>query len=89
MLTQTTTIVNKLGLHARAAAKFVGCASAFSSKVRIAAGEAPVDGKSIMSVMMLAAGNGTEVTLEVDGADEAAAMDALLELIANRFDEAE
>jgi phosphocarrier protein len=83
------TIVNKLGLHARAAAKFVGCASSFSSQIKAGTDGKMVDGKSIMSVMMLAAGKGTELDLHIAGADEQAAFDALSELIANRFGEPE
>jgi len=83
------TIINKLGLHARAAAKFVGCASAFSSSILAGKNGDLVDGKSIMSVMMLAAGKGTVLDLKIQGDDEAAALDALQTLIDNRFDEAE
>ncbi|MBB6340010.1 phosphocarrier protein [Pseudomonas fluvialis] len=84
------TIINKLGLHARAAAKFVGIASQFSSTVRIGrSAESQVDGKSIMAVMMLAAGKGTTVHLLTEGEDEQAALAALIELINNRFDEGE
>ena len=84
------TIINKLGLHARAAAKFVGVASQFSSTVRIGrSAESQVDGKSIMAVMMLAAGKGTTVHLLTQGEDEQAALDALIELINNRFEESE
>jgi len=83
------TIINKLGLHARAAAKFVGCASAFSSRIEAGQGGKLVDAKSIMSVMMLAAGKGTVLDLRIDGSDENAALEALQSLISNRFDEAE
>lgn len=82
-------IINKLGLHARAAAKFVSCASAFKSGVRAGRDGQMVDGKSIMSVMMLAAARGTRLELEVHGEDEEAALAALVALIENRFDEAE
>ena len=82
-------IINKLGLHARAAAKFVSCASAFSSSVRAGRDGRLVDGKSIMSIMMLAAAQGTTLRLEIEGEDENAALDALKTLIENRFDEAE
>ncbi|MEG1343709.1 MAG: HPr family phosphocarrier protein [Pseudomonas sp.] len=84
------TIINKLGLHARAAAKFVGVAGRFPCAVRI--GRAPdrmIDGKSIMAVMMLAAGKGTQVHLHTEGEEEDAALDALVELINNYFDEGE
>ena len=89
MIEAQVTIVNKLGLHARAAAKLVSCASAFSSKILAGKNGNLVDGKSIMSVMMLAAGKGTVLDLKIDGADEAAALEAIRTLIANRFDEAE
>jgi len=84
------TIINKLGLHARAAAKFVGVAGRFPCKVRIGRSlESLIDGKSIMAVMMLAAGKGTEVHLQTEGEEEQAALDAIVELINNRFDEGE
>jgi phosphocarrier protein len=83
------TIINKLGLHARAAAKFVACTSAFSSSIHAGKDGQLVDGKSIMSVMMLAAGKGTVLDLQVEGNDEQAALEALKSLIENRFDEAE
>ena len=84
------TIINKLGLHARAAAKFVGVAGRFPCQVRVGRTAASmVDGKSIMAVMMLAAGKGTAVHLRTEGEDEQAALDALVELINNRFDEGE
>ncbi len=89
MLRQEITIINKLGLHARAAAKFVSCASAFSSKIMVGQPGGLVDGKSIMSIMMLAAAKGSTLHLEIEGADEDAALQALVELIENRFDEDE
>ncbi len=89
MIQTQVTIINKLGLHARAAAKFVGCASSFSSTIRAGVNGDMVDGKSIMSVMMLAAGKGTVLDLHIEGEDEQAALEALQKLIANRFDEAE
>jgi phosphocarrier protein len=84
------TIINKLGLHARAAAKFVGVAGRFPCQVKI--GRSPgslVDGKSIMAVMMLAAGKGTAVHLHTEGEQDAEAIQALRELINNFFDEGE
>jgi phosphocarrier protein len=90
MLRKKIIIINKLGLHARAAAKFVATASRFSCKIEIAKGEQVVNGKSIMGVMMLAATQGTEVELIVDGEDseeESEALQALIELINNRFGE--
>ena len=89
MIQTQVTIINKLGLHARAAAKFVGCASAFSSDIKAGTEGQMVDAKSIMSVMMLAAGKGTVLDLHIQGDDEEAALEALQSLIANRFDEAE
>jgi phosphocarrier protein HPr len=83
------TIVNKLGLHARAAAKFVSCAAAFASSIQAGKDGKLVDGKSIMSVMMLAAGKGTVLDLQIEGRDEDAALEGLQNLIANRFDEPE
>jgi phosphotransferase system HPr (HPr) family protein len=89
VLEQTVTIINKLGLHARAAAKFVACAGHYASEVHVQKNQQKVNGKSIMGVMMLAASKGTELTLTVEGDDEADAMAALKELIADRFGEAE
>ena len=89
MIQTQVTIVNKLGLHARAAAKFVACASAFSSNIHAGKDGELIDGKSIMSVMMLAAGKGTVLDLQIEGSDEAQALEALQILIKNRFDEAE
>ena len=89
MLQQTTTIVNKLGLHARAAAKFVTQASLFDSEIHIKRNGQSVNGKSIMGVMMLAAAKGSEIELIIDGSDETQAMQSLLELIENRFGEEE
>tara|TARA_R110002110_G_scaffold201232_2_gene412219 strand:- start:25127 stop:25396 length:270 start_codon:yes stop_codon:yes gene_type:complete len=83
------TIINKLGLHARAAAKFVGCTTTYASAVRAGRDGQMVDGKSIMAVMMLAAGQGTVLDLEIDGEDEDAVLAALQTLIDNRFDEGE
>ncbi len=84
-------IINKLGLHARAAAKFVGVAGRFPDcKVRIGrTAESLVDGKSIMAVMMLAAGKGTQVYLQTEGEQQEEAMEAIVSLINNRFDEGE
>ena len=82
-------INNKLGLHARAAAKFVRIASGFQSEIMIHLGNREVSGKSIMGIMMLAAGKGTEIGLMTVGPDEDEAMTALENLIINRFGEAE
>lgn len=84
------TIINKLGLHARAAAKFVGVAGKFSCQIRVGrTPESLVDGKSIMAVMMLAAGKGTELHLSTEGENAEQALDGLVELINNKFDEGE
>ena len=83
------TITNQLGLHARASAKFVATASKFTSQFKVTRGSQTVNGKSIMGVMMLAAAKDAELSLKIDGDDEAQAMEALTKLIANRFDEAE
>lgn len=88
MLKETTTIINKAGLHARAAAKLVELTGGLESSVQIGH-EKMVDGKSILSLMMLAAVKGTEIAIEVDGPDEEQAMSAILALIQNRFDESE
>ena len=87
MIQTTTTISNKLGLHARASAKLTKLAGSFPCEIWIARGERRVNAKSIMGVMMLAAGIGTEVTLDIDGQREQEAMDALLTLIADKFGE--
>jgi phosphocarrier protein HPr len=87
MIERTVTIANKLGLHARAASKLVKVAGQFGSRVSISCGPKSVDGKSIMGVMLLAAGQGTEVTLRVDGDDETAAMAAIVGLIEDLFGE--
>ncbi|TRX76233.1 HPr family phosphocarrier protein [Pseudomonas mangiferae] len=83
-------IINKLGLHARAAAKFVGVAGRFPCQVRVGRSvDSLVDGKSIMAVMMLAAGKGTSLQLQAEGDQADDALAALVELINNRFDEGE
>jgi phosphocarrier protein len=82
-------IINKLGLHARAAAKFVTLASSFSSDVFLLKDQQKVNGKSIMGVMMLAASKGTPLTLSTSGDDEKQASDELDILIKNRFGEDE
>jgi phosphocarrier protein len=89
MLDRKVTIVNKLGLHARAAAKLVTLASSFVSDVKLARNGKEVNGKSIMGVMMLAASKGTEICLIADGDDEHEAIEKLTELIENRFGEKE
>lgn len=89
MLTQETQIINKLGLHARASAKLTQLAGKYACEVWMSKGTRRINAKSIMGVMMLAAGKGSTVSIETDGADEAAAMEALLALIADYFGEGE
>ena len=89
MIKTSATISNKLGLHARASAKLTKLAGSFSCEVWISRGERRVNAKSIMGVMMLAAGLGATVELETNGADEQAAMDALLAMMADKFGEGE
>ena len=89
MAQQEVEIVNKLGLHARASAKLTQLATQYASEVWIARGTRRVNAKSIMGVMMLAAAKGAKVTLETSGADEAAAMAALVALFADKFGEGE
>ena len=89
MISETVTIINKLGLHARAASKLVNCAARFESQVCLARNGNRVDAKSIMGVMMLAASKGVELELEIDGADEQACRDAIVTLINDRFGEGE
>jgi phosphocarrier protein len=89
MVQKTITIINKLGLHARAAAKFVAYASRFASEVEVKKGEKTVNGKSIMGVMMLAARCGTPIELIITGDDENDALEELEILINDRFGESE
>lgn len=89
MIEREITIINKLGLHARAAAKLIATTSSYSCEIRINKAGREVDAKSIMAVMMLAASKGTELTITTRGEDEQAAMDAVTSLIKNRFDEEE
>ncbi|MDO5693437.1 MAG: HPr family phosphocarrier protein [Pseudomonadota bacterium] len=89
MIKNDTTISNKLGLHARASAKLTKLAGSFPCEVWMSRGERRVNAKSIMGVMMLAAGIGSTVTLETDGEQEQEAMDALLALINDKFGEGE
>ncbi|MBP8061584.1 MAG: HPr family phosphocarrier protein [Polaromonas sp.] len=89
MIKTSATISNKLGLHARASAKLTKLAGGFPCEVWISRGERRVNAKSIMGVMMLAAGLGATVELETNGADEQVAMDALLALMADKFGEGE
>jgi len=89
MKEQTITIINKLGLHARASSKLVTLASKFHSQIELCRDTKIVNAKSIMGVMMLAAPKGTDLILKIQGDDEEEAMLSLTSLIANKFDEAE
>ena len=89
MQSRETEIINKLGLHARASAKLTQLAGKFQCEVWMAKGTRRINAKSIMGVMMLAAGKGSKVTIDTDGVDENEAMEALLALIADYFGEGE
>ena len=89
MISRNVTIVNRLGLHARAATRLVNCASDFAAEIIVKKGPRSVNGKSIMGVLTLAAVNGTELTIEAEGADEKQALSAVVGLILNRFGENE
>ena len=89
MVTAHLVICNKLGLHARAATKFSNLANQFSCNIKVSCNTKTIDGKSIMSLMLLAASIGTEITITTDGRDEDLALDALATLINNKFDEGE
>lgn len=89
MIEKNVTIINKLGLHARAAAKLIGVTGKFGCDIKIIKDGKTVDAKSIMAIMMLAASQGTDLIIQTDGADESAAMEAVIEIINNRFDEDE
>ena len=88
MTSSTVGITNALGLHARAAARFVHAASGFSSRVRVKCGGREMDGKSIMGLLLLAAGQGTSITISAEGVDEAAAVSALTALVERGFEDA-
>jgi len=87
MIERETEIVNRLGLHARAAAKLVHMAGNFQSRIMVAKDGEEVDAKSILGILLLAAGQGSRVTVRCDGQDEEEAMRAVTTLISNRFDE--
>ncbi len=89
MQEETLTIINKLGLHARAAGKLVETTMRYDSDITIEKEGRNVDGKSIMAIMMLAAGKGTEIRIKVNGEDEHAAIQDIVALINNRFGESE
>jgi phosphocarrier protein len=88
MTSRSVTVVNALGLHARAAARFVHLAARFTSQVRVAHEAKIMDGKSIMGILLLAAARGTTITISADGADEQAAVEALAKLVQTGFGEA-
>ena len=87
MTSRSVTIVNELGMHARAAAKFVHLAARFESRIRVAARGREMDGKSIMGILLLAAARGSTITISAEGADEADAVTALVELVQSGFGE--
>ena len=87
MTTRTVIVVNELGMHARAAAKFVHLATRFQSHVRVSREEREMDGKSIMGILLLAAARGSTLTISATGADEGEAVDALIALVASGFGE--
>jgi phosphocarrier protein len=89
MIKTTTTISNKLGLHARASAKLTKLAGSFPCEIWLSRGDRRVNAKSIMGVMMLAAGLGTQIDIETNGEREQEALDALLALVADKFGEGE
>lgn len=88
MTSCAVTITNALGLHARAAARFVHAASAFQSHIRVARGGREMDGKSIMGLLLLAASRGSVITISASGSDEGVALEALRSLVERGFDEA-
>lgn len=87
MISTTITVPNRAGLHARAAAKLVATAAPFQSRIELSNGEKTVDGKSILSLMLLAAPQGSELKLQLDGEDEQDALRAILALLEARFGE--
>ncbi len=89
MISRDIEIKNKLGLHARAAAKLVHTAARFKSDIKVKKGDEEVDGKSILGILLLAAGRGSIVTIRADGEDERDALDAIEKLIDAKFDEVE
>lgn len=89
MITTNVTIVNRLGLHARAASRLVNCASGFAAEIEIVRGTRSVNAKSIMGVLTLAAGLGTELVVQADGDDAQQALDAVAALFRDRFGEDE
>jgi len=89
LISKDIEIKNKLGLHARAAAKLVHCAARFKSDIKIRKGDEDVDGKSILGILLLAAGRGSTITINANGEDEQEAVEAIEKLIDAKFDEVE
>ena len=87
MMSRNVTIINRLGLHARAATRLVNCASEYTSEIIVKRGTRSVNGKSIMGILTLAAATGAELTIEANGVDEEQALDAVVRLISDRFGE--
>jgi len=87
MTSRTVVVVNQLGMHARAAAKFVRIATRYQARVRVARDAREMDGKSIMGILLLAAARGTSITISAEGADEDEAVQALVALVASGFGE--
>ena len=87
MISQSVTVVNQLGMHARAAAKFVHLATRYEAKVRVARDRREMDGKSIMGILLLAAARGSTITISAEGVDERDAVRALVSLVASGFGE--
>ena len=87
MTSRSVTVVNQLGMHARAAAKFVHLATRFQAHIRVARESREMDGKSIMGILLLAAARGTTLTISADGPDEASAVQSLIELVESGFGE--
>ena len=87
MTSQAVTVVNQLGMHARAAAKFVHLATRYEARVKVARDAREIDGKSIMGILLLAAARGSTITISADGRDERGAVDALVALVQSGFGE--
>ena len=87
MTSEAVTVVNQLGMHARAAAKFVHLATRYEAKVRVARDRREIDGKSIMGILLLAAARGSTITISADGSDERDAVNALVALVQSGFGE--
>ena len=87
MISRSVTVVNQLGMHARAAAKFVHLATRYTARVKVARDEREIDGKSIMGILLLAAARGSTITISAEGQDERDAVDALVALVQSGFGE--